>query len=66
MTEVFPDLTTVLKIDMTLPNTSCEAEKPLSKLSVIKKQILLNHAREKTEMSFYSHYRKGYYNIVVI
>jgi hypothetical protein len=35
--EVFPNLTTILKIYMTIPTMSCEAERNLSKSSVIKK-----------------------------
>lgn len=34
--EVFPNLTTILKIYLTIPITSCEAERNFSKLSIIK------------------------------
>jgi hypothetical protein len=47
MIEVFPDLTTVLKIYMTLPVTSCEAERNFSELSITKKK---NYSRGKTEL----------------
>jgi len=44
---------------MILTITSCEAERNLSKLSVIKKQILIKHARGKAELSFNSIHRKN-------
>lgn len=34
--DIFPNLTTILKIFITLPITSCEAERNFSKLSIIK------------------------------
>jgi hypothetical protein len=37
--EAFSNLTTNLKVYMTLPITSCEAERNFSKLSKIKKKI---------------------------
>ena len=61
MIEVFSNLTTVLKIYMTLPVTSCESERNFYKLPII-----INHVRGMTELSFESVCRKSYYKRVVI
>jgi hypothetical protein len=56
---------------MALPISSCETERNFFKLYIIikkKKQISINHARGKTELSFCSFYgnRYEYYKIVVM
>jgi hypothetical protein len=56
--KVFPRLIEIPKMYMTLPITSCEAERNFSDLSVIKKKISIKHARGKTELSFCPLYRK--------
>ena len=66
LTEAFSNLTTNLKINMTLPITSCEAQRNFSKLSKIKTKNYINHTRGKTELSVYSLYIKCYYKIAVI
>jgi hypothetical protein len=44
---VFPDLTAILQIYVTLPITSCEAERNFSKPSLIKKQIWVKILEER-------------------
>jgi hypothetical protein len=62
--QVFPNLTTILKLYKTLPIKSCKAERNFSNLSTIKKKT--NNARGESELSFCSVYRKWYFKIVVI
>ena len=51
--EGFPNFT-ILKMCPIFPKTSCESEQDLSKLTVIKTQILISHVRGKTNFSFSS------------
>jgi len=65
--EIFPNLTTILKIYMTIPTMNCETERNSSKLSNYQQQqrIFINHAKRKTEFSLHFLYRKWHYKIVV-
>jgi len=47
MIEVFPYLTTILKIYVTLPIVSCEAERNFSELLVIKNKFLSTVLEER-------------------
>ena len=53
---------TILKLYMTSPITSCEAERSFSKQSIIQKRNFVSHSAGKTELSFCSLYRKLYLN----